>query len=241
MEQPDGEDALTKLVAANSVPEQASEQKASLKHDLTKIVVDKLLIGLIVLVAGSYATNVVDKLKSERNFSTELNKTRVEKIGQVWEKLNLYEAQREADTSKLEALRAAVLEAGKDLLDLGELVVSPEAKATPPQTKPINRNQNADAQAAAEPRINFMRASDDLYVDLKHTLNQNRFWLGEESYSEIEKYITLSAEYSKANAQSKRQKDQPSAETMNHLSQLHAQMDEARTNVVKIRDRLLKE
>jgi hypothetical protein len=50
------------------------ENKASLKQDLIKILVDKLLIGILLVIVGIFSTNFIERLKSERSFSDELDK-----------------------------------------------------------------------------------------------------------------------------------------------------------------------
>jgi hypothetical protein len=86
-----------------------AEEKCDLRQELIKIIVDKLLIGIILSIMGIWATNLVEALKSERSFKAELNKTRVEKIGEVWEKVNIFDANNEGTTDELnKALRGQI-------------------------------------------------------------------------------------------------------------------------------------
>jgi hypothetical protein len=54
-----------------------ADESKSLKNELIKIFVDKLLIGGIILLIAVLANDFADKMKSETAFSSELNKTRV--------------------------------------------------------------------------------------------------------------------------------------------------------------------
>ncbi len=64
-----------------------------LKHPLASIIVAFLLTGLL----GQYLTNLYSsnqkELERKRSFADEINKTRVSKIGEVWEKVDVYEAE----------------------------------------------------------------------------------------------------------------------------------------------------
>ncbi len=63
----------------------------SFKQDIIKILIDKLLIGVILIGSGFYVNAALEHYKSQQSFMSELNKVRVEKIGEVWEKLYEYE------------------------------------------------------------------------------------------------------------------------------------------------------
>lgn len=62
------------------------------KREIFKIILDKLLIGVLLVVVGVFANYIVEKYKFEEGFRTELNKTRVARIGEVWVNLYIYEA-----------------------------------------------------------------------------------------------------------------------------------------------------
>lgn len=79
-----------------------ADDKSSFKEDLIKILVDKLLVGLLLIIVGIWSTNLIERLKSERSFSAELAKIRAEKIAEVWEKVYLYEAASKAQTEAIQ-------------------------------------------------------------------------------------------------------------------------------------------
>jgi len=73
-----------------------------LRDELIKILVDKLLIGLILLAAGLYLNSRLEMLKTDlnsqlevlktnRSFSFEMNKIKVNKIADLWAELYRYE------------------------------------------------------------------------------------------------------------------------------------------------------
>lgn len=67
--------------------------------------------------------------------------------------------------------------------------------------------------------------------ELANTLNRNRFWLGEDMYSEIEKYLAASEDYqiTLATGDDKKIKD------------AEKKREQSRATVTKIREMLLKE
>jgi hypothetical protein len=180
----------------------------NLKDDLIKISVDKFLIGLILILLGNLATNLVEKFKSERSFSFQLNQRRVEKISEVWEKVYLYEAATEEDVKQSKTKRIYV--------------------------EPREFTDEAFERATNETLQNIRQAykqSDSLRIELISLTNKNRFWLGEESYSEIQNYVQSTLDYLYA---IENQND----EKIKALSELR---NKSRANIRQIRDKLLDE
>jgi hypothetical protein len=63
-----------------------------------KIIVDKLFLAIVVVAFGFYFSRLLERFRTRLSFSTELNKTRVSKIAEIWEKL--YEFELLAEMSK---------------------------------------------------------------------------------------------------------------------------------------------
>ncbi len=126
-----------------------------LKKELLKIVVDRLLIGALLVFAGLFANYLIEKYKFEEGFRTELNKTRVARIGEVWESLYVYEA---AVDNLVDHFRDIVVEAKSEEEELRR-----RKKELPPLI-------TIHAQALAQ------------LIVARH---KNRFWIGEDTYSEM--------------------------------------------------------
>ncbi len=62
-----------------------------MKEDIIKLVVDKLLIGLILVGVGFYVSSNLDKMKSDNELTKELAKIQAEKIGETWADIYLLE------------------------------------------------------------------------------------------------------------------------------------------------------
>lgn len=60
---------------------------AAFAKDLIKILLDKGILALLFLFLGLFASGLLEKWKSDYSFSAELNKTRVTKLGEVWQKI----------------------------------------------------------------------------------------------------------------------------------------------------------
>jgi hypothetical protein len=63
----------------------------SLEEELIKVVVDKLLLGTVLGVFGFYLNTLLERLRTRLSFSTELNKERVPRIAEVWQRLYEFE------------------------------------------------------------------------------------------------------------------------------------------------------
>jgi len=63
----------------------------TLKEELLKTLLDKGVLGLLLLGCGFYLNRLLERFRTSLSFSTELNRTRVTRIGDVWEKLYEFE------------------------------------------------------------------------------------------------------------------------------------------------------
>ncbi|HXF40764.1 MAG TPA: hypothetical protein VN687_13700 [Blastocatellia bacterium] len=70
----------------------------TLRNELIKIIVDKLFLAAVLAVFGFFLNRLLERFRSRLSFSTELNKIRVSKIAELWEKL--YEFEQSAEMSK---------------------------------------------------------------------------------------------------------------------------------------------
>ena len=189
--------------------------KESFRREIIKIIVDKALIGILLVIVGFFSTNITEKLKTERSFSSELNKIRAQKIGEVWEKVYLYEAEVEAETQAL--------------------ISSAErfAESTPTSTSTPRDYQEVVKEAENEIRKKMEEGkipSEKAYRELKDLINKNRLWLGERSYSEVSEYISTTSDYSVA----------VTNKDMGRTNQLKKRREELRATINNTRDRMLK-
>jgi hypothetical protein len=181
------------------------------KRDLIKIVVDKLLVALILVVVGFFATNLIERFKTERSFSAELSKMRVEKISQVWEKIyQLEAAYDESDRMTKDYYISAKTKSPEDDKALYQrLIMDPLIKSVGP-----------------------------LQIELEQLLIKNRFWLGEEMYEEIYYYLNASGEYRVAREGYLPPDRRPDEKG---LQELLEKREKARASIIEIRNRLLQQ
>jgi hypothetical protein len=140
-----------------------SSLQSFLTHPLVITAVGFLLTGIVGgLLTYYYTLKQKDldyqraiqqqELASQRSFSDELNKIRIQKIGGVWEQLD-----------KNEVLLDALLEKANKASDSDE-----------------QKSQNVDA-------INNLIQEDRI------TVNENRYWLGEQNYNRLRDYLDKNA------------------------------------------------
>ena len=63
----------------------------SLKEELIKIIIDKFLIAVLILIFGFFINIWLEKYKSYQSLSVHMVKTQAEKIGTVWELMYQYD------------------------------------------------------------------------------------------------------------------------------------------------------
>lgn len=132
-------------------------------------------------------TQQQQELERERAFAIELSRIRVEKVGEVWEKVYLYEA----TAQKLEGY-------AETLLQRALISASLNIKGEHPTNEEDRRKDEKRREELGE-KIKVYEVtrqqSQILHNDLLQVLNKNRFWIGEDSYSRIEEYLRISSEY----------------------------------------------
>ena len=146
--------------------------KEGFGREIAKIVIDRLLIGVVLVVLGFLANRTIEKFKSEQTFVEELNKLRVQKIAEVWEKVYVFEATAEP-MFKAREMTSDQIE---------EFMQGPLSE----KKMKVYRQKDADAVAP------FEHAKQEA-LDLA---NRNRLWIGEDQYAAIRAYIDASEEYS---------------------------------------------
>lgn len=138
----------------------------NLKTELIKIAVDKLLFGAIILMLGFFTTNLIEKYKTSLSFTSELNKTRVAKVAEVWEKVFAYQEELERIEPYVPMrppVRNAKFEDG--------------VKGLEKQSEINNEIEQAQIKEAQNRRKEVVEIA-----------NKNRFWIGEEDYGKIMEY-----------------------------------------------------
>jgi len=162
------------------------------------------------------------EIERERSFADEVNKIRVMKIGEVWEKI--YELDRVFDSGSGQ-LR-------DDMSSFGFHHSMLQPKDGKPQIGPLaSQSATKQLEQAAltmkEVKILLDRAADEASAIVK----KNRFWVGEEFYSQIEKYIEINRTITTAST----------SQNFELLRKLFNDRDKANANIVQVRKSLLKE
>jgi len=123
--------------------------------------------------------------EQNRGFSNELNKTRIEKIAEVWQKIYEFEAAYQLATSKYDLLLEKTF---KRLGGSLPILIDREFDKS--------LFESFTDKAADTNEVNdLFNSSTILQKSLIDSLSKNRFWLGEEYYRKINDYIGLSISY----------------------------------------------
>lgn len=122
------------------------------REELQKLVIDRILLGSIVGLAIYFGTVQIEKIKTNEGFKSELNRARIEKLADVWEKA----ADFEADFYKL----YHAVESEKFAMHLDGLEISEESIYQRDKVKP------------------YMDMISDSRTKLFSAVRRNSFYLG---------------------------------------------------------------
>ena len=145
------------------------------------------------------------ELQREKAFADAISKKRVDKIGEVWEQVYVYEAEAQHTFQAVQYEREKYRDVS-EALDFEDDILQKKRKderRTQGQVSPeteiaIKKNLDKFKKAFNE----YDQATKSLFEKftiedkkLKDLLNRNRFWIGEESYALIGKYTNATSGY----------------------------------------------
>jgi hypothetical protein len=150
-------------------PKPAPRWKGVLTHPFFLLFVGFMLTTLVGGLLTYYYSVEQAKLQSRRSFIDELNKTKIGKIADIWERVFIYEASVE-ETMRTFSLRAPADEG--DSASQMDVVVATDTN----------------------PKESYQR-SVALHKELIDTLNRHRFWLEEDDYLAIKEFANATYKY----------------------------------------------
>jgi hypothetical protein len=171
------------------------------------------------------------ELERERSFADELNKTRVAKIGEVWEKLNLYEAATDVAVKELEQAKKTIDKKWGDYLASN---LRSNHKGVPVTGMDGWMVISEEYREQLQNIVNKKQSIEDGVLEV---LNRNRFWIGETEFLEIRSYIEITDEYVGATFF---QAVYPySKDNQNRIKDLSERREKLRQDIIIIRKKLL--
>jgi len=178
-----------------------NEDKRKFTFDLIKIIVDKLLIGAIVVILGFVGNFLLEKYKSEVRFSEKINETRVANIGTTWEQVNIIE-------SLYDQLKRPILEE-MDMF-IKSLEFKDSIKYYPADTNmdPFQKDSIHAYRIIAlmdtsifyfNHFYSYLLYFNDTVYEMrfhaKAIVDQNRFWIGENEHAHLSYFLSAFDEY----------------------------------------------
>lgn len=164
--------------------------KNNFQQEITLVIIEKLLIGVIILCAGLWINKELENFKNVSTFKKGINEKRVEKISEVWELVYVYQESamsyyenniKEWDKQNMYSRTKQEWEIAPALMkdSTGKVIVVSEG----------------DKGSFTE--TNYFKivipdspVLDSIYLNLQEKLIPSKFWLGEPNYNHIQNYIS---------------------------------------------------
>ncbi|MEJ2766960.1 hypothetical protein VV869_23720 [Photobacterium sp. MCCC 1A19761] len=201
-----------------------SELWKSIVADVTKNIIDKLLIGAIVGIAVFYATYLLDEKKSVNDAYVEFNKTKVMKLAEVWEQayllntsLNMY---RDYYNSVDNEIKSEFVKMQQQLKD---------------GVSPALAESNillVEKKIAQDFKVSIAELDQKHLKSFNDVLSKNMFWVEQE-------HLIPLLEYSKVVNEIARIAPLKSDSSKERLKLLRSQADEYSKTINDVRDQLL--
>ena len=178
-------------------------------------IVDKLAIGLIIILIGLFLNTILERFKSKQALISELAKIRAAKLSEVWELLYKQEALINQSMMKVLSYRLTLLESAKDRKGYSK----------------------KDFQEAISEALSYIKNSKEIADKFEKLLEKNRFWIGEKLFRKCRKHKNMLSSFSYDFSQTFREnKDLDMDEFVNILGKFNvnlSKIDESRIDVDK--------
>ena len=183
--------------------------------------IDKVVMVIILAVFSSCMSERLERVKSELNvglekvkndlsYNNDINKVRINKIGEVWEKVDTFNG---------------II--GEQLFRMRKLIDRSWAKP---------RDPNFDFAKEMDQLTEQQKGNMALKMEVATTLERNRFWIGEDTYQQINNYLNISQDYMEA-----RYLGNSTSEREQKAKELEIKMNQARQNLDEIKRKFLEE
>jgi hypothetical protein len=153
----------------------------TLIHQITLLVIDKVLIGALIGLAALLAARSLERFKSKAELSKEINKLRVEHISTLWERLSVLHAR----LAEIAVRRNRIRQEEMKALDEEARIHTIASDTLPPK---------ATARILEEVMPDLEKYQIEL-IEMLELLERNRFWLGVQLYSLHEKHLKVITDF----------------------------------------------
>lgn len=156
-------------------PERDAGEQRKFKRDLTLLVLDKVVFGLLIVIAAFLFNRILDQHRAHITFEAEFAKERADRVAGL---LTL-EAERD---SVILRLTAAELRAVDFLHDQDAALAAHDTAAQNAARKGLERSGG---------QITAALASLGRLKEIRPVLDADRFWLGRTLYAQIARHVQL--------------------------------------------------
>lgn len=191
----------------------------SFREEIVKIVVDRLLIGLLLLLAGLLINVTLEKYKSEQSFNRNLSEKRLEVLSECWRLANA------VDLESIE-LRSVLSDIVK--VRLGELESAKDWEEDQEKRMEIEREISLAVKQEAGSKLS--KQTEAIKKALSY-VRENRFWLEPKEYITLEHFLTTSEQYATLMVLS--WSEEVNKELLNNLDKYRRNLEDIRENLFK--------
>lgn len=143
------------------------------RFEIVKIILDKCLIGLLIVIAGLWGNKLVEEYKSAEGFRRDMSRIQATKISEVWEAIYSFEDAYDRMITKV-------------------MPLYDEARAENDGSTPDFDKLGRSIQTSFPVII---QTAEERHSTVMALAMNHRFWLGEARYLAVSKYIDLMQAY----------------------------------------------
>lgn len=186
-----------------------------MKKEIIIILIDKGLLALILVGVAIFVNGTLEKLKSEQNFSQQINEKRIEKLAEAWGFLNKIEL------------------GGENIIKLQDYIQGTEQLMARESSRERSIRLVESINKTHSDISVLSRIQDSIAQQSILFINENRFWLGEKRRKTMLNFVSLNRQYYGSLLL-------PDVDEFENVD-WKMKLDSARTDIVKARDNLFDE
>jgi len=192
----------------------------SLKKEVIKIIIEKILTALIILGVSFLANLFIEKYKAKEAFYTELSKIRVEKLAQVWEAACLLQH----DIPNYQILYSEIDREIKNYLINMQKKIAGGYDPRKAEREFYIFEREIEKKYARK----IEELKDGHLKNFKYILMKNKFWLDKESYQILNNYTEIVAELARLRPIRNKKNKETIKKLLDKIKKLEQNIDDIR-------------
>jgi hypothetical protein len=206
------------------------KQDSSFKNQLKLMLIDKIILSVIIAIGAWVGTIWLEQHKLEYSTNLDLNKKKIEKLGEVWEKAYLLNRKLPDYISAHNAFYKKT--DGEIRQSLNEMQIAARSKKynlTKEYEQKLDDYSNDLPQKIREHKY---KVREKYLAEFNETLEKNRFWIDDKYLKVLEEYSLTITKIAELKAIKSKKIEKELEKKVKRLRELATKIDDIRIEII---------